>query len=166
MDDPVRSSYSKKGSIKTAMNVVKHRGYLGLWSGFRLHMLRDSIGSTIYFATYESVKQILVKFQGSNNPTSPLSVAIAGGLCGTAGWICTYPIDTAKTQFQRNCMTKTWAQKVERPKIDYFRFTHYRDRRAGLGVSLARTGFTNAIFFSCFELFKKKINKLPKRGEE
>lgn len=38
MSDPVRDSYSKKGSIKTAMNVVKHRGYLGLWSGFRLHL--------------------------------------------------------------------------------------------------------------------------------
>ena len=38
MDDPVRNSYSKKGSIKTAMNVVRHRGYLGLWSGFRLHL--------------------------------------------------------------------------------------------------------------------------------
>ena len=107
MDDPVRDSYAKKGSIKTAMNVVKHRGYLGLWSGFRLHLrkslqdlyflvkcqahtivkVRDSIGSTIYFSTYESAKQLLVRFQGSDSPTSPLSVAISGALCGTAGWI-------------------------------------------------------------------------------
>ena len=49
--------------------------------------VRDSIGSTVYFSTYESVKQLLVKFQGADSPTSPLSVAISGGLCGTAGWI-------------------------------------------------------------------------------
>ena len=50
--------------------------------------VRDSIGSTIYFSTYESAKQLLVKIQRSDSPTSPLSVAISGALCGTAGWIC------------------------------------------------------------------------------
>ena len=110
--------------------------------------VRDSIGSTIYFSTYESAKQLLVKFQGSDSPTSPLSVAISGGLCGTAGWICvrstpfssllpkykmsrlnllqTYPIDTAKTQYQKAIMFKTKGQRIERPRIDYFHFVHYR----------------------------------------
>ena len=40
----------------------------------------------------------------------------------------TYPIDTAKTQYQRNCMTKTWGQAVERPRIDYFHFVQYRGK--------------------------------------
>lgn len=49
--------------------------------------VRDSIGSAIYFATYESTKQLLVKFQRSESPTSPLSVAVAGGFCGTTAWM-------------------------------------------------------------------------------
>lgn len=58
MTDPVRDSYSKKGTIKTAMNVVKHRGYLGLWSGFRLH-LRESLlasGSLVIALTHPIIK--------------------------------------------------------------------------------------------------------------
>ena len=38
--------------------------------------------------TYESTKQVLVKFQGSDSPTSPLSVVTAGGICGLVSWAC------------------------------------------------------------------------------
>jgi len=106
MDDPVRLSYQRKGTFKTAKNIISHRGFPGLYSGFKLHLrkpnlstfmlieayeaipVRDTIGTTIYFTTYESTKQLLVKFQGSDSPTSPLSVAIAGGFCGLASWAC------------------------------------------------------------------------------
>ena len=50
--------------------------------------VRDTIGTAIYFTTYESTKQLLVKVQGSDSPTSPLSVAMAGGFCGLASWAC------------------------------------------------------------------------------
>ncbi len=38
--------------------------------------------------TYESGKQLLATFQGSISPTSPLPVAMAGGLCGLVSWAC------------------------------------------------------------------------------
>lgn len=107
MDDPIlRSSYLQKGTIKTAKNIVLNRGFSGLYSGFGFHLsqycpkmnlrawsayknlVRDTIGTTLYFSTYESTKQILVKFQKSDNPTSPLAVATAGGLCGLVSWVC------------------------------------------------------------------------------
>ena len=89
MDDPVlKSSYEQKGAFRTAQNIVHNHGFKGLYAGFRLHLLRDTIGTTIYFATYESTKQMLVKLQKSNSPTSPLSVAVAGGLCGLVSWAC------------------------------------------------------------------------------
>ena len=52
------------------------------------HEVRDTIGTAIYFTVYESGKQLSVKFQGSDSPTSPLSVAVAGGLCGLVSWAC------------------------------------------------------------------------------
>ena len=89
MDDPlVRSSYEQKGTFKTAKNIIVNRGLAGMYSGFRFHLLRDTIGTTIYFTTYESTKQMLVKIQKSNSPTSPLSVALAGGFCGLVSWAC------------------------------------------------------------------------------
>lgn len=121
MDDAlVKNSYEQKGTFRTAKNIVLHRGLSGLYSGFSLHFLRDTIGTGIYFATYESTKQLLVKFQNSDSPVSPLAVATAGGFCGIVSWVCTYPIDTAKTHYQRNCLAKARGQPVQMPKIQFF----------------------------------------------
>lgn len=38
MDDPVRSSYQQKGTLKTARNIIMHRGVMGLYSGFGFHL--------------------------------------------------------------------------------------------------------------------------------
>jgi hypothetical protein len=32
--------------------------------------------------TYESGKQLLVKYSGTDSPVSPMAVALAGGFCG------------------------------------------------------------------------------------
>ncbi|KAL9104677.1 MAG: hypothetical protein Q9163_000420 [Psora crenata] len=89
MDDPIlKSSYMQKGTFKTANKIITNRGFTGMYSGFRLHLLRDTIGTTIYFTTYESTKQMLVKIQKSDSPNTPLSVALAGGFCGLVSWAC------------------------------------------------------------------------------
>lgn len=49
--------------------------------------VRDTIGTGIYFMTYESGKQMLANARG-NSPTSPLAVVMAGGLCGLVSWAC------------------------------------------------------------------------------
>lgn len=51
VDDPenVRKTYAGKGSLKTAANIVTQRGWLGLYSGFRLQ-LGKSLPSSLNFA--------------------------------------------------------------------------------------------------------------------
>ncbi|KAF1970512.1 mitochondrial carrier [Bimuria novae-zelandiae CBS 107.79] len=153
-NDAVRKSYQNLGTFRTAQNLVRHRGWAGLYSGFHLHLLRDTIGTGIYFVTYESVKQILANGRGSS-PTSPLAVVIAGGMCGLVSWACIFPIDTAKSIYQRNCLVGG-REKAERPKIHFFHARMYR----GLGVSMGRSCVVNAIFFTAFEFTKKRINRL------
>ena len=87
-----------------------------------------------------------------------------------------YPIDTAKTHYQRNCLTRTKGQPVKVPRIQFFKLNQYRGEscawlstptihanspRPGLGVSMARSCVINTIFFSSFEFIKKRINALP-----
>jgi hypothetical protein len=38
LDDPIKSSYQSKGTFKMAKNIIKHRGFFGLYSGFGLHI--------------------------------------------------------------------------------------------------------------------------------
>jgi hypothetical protein len=162
MSDPLNSkavaaSYQNKGTFKTAKNIVKHRGIAGLYSGFSLHLLRDTLGTAIYFMTYESCKQLLTTFRGDKSPTNPVAVVLAGGLCGVASWALIYPIDSAKSIYQRNCLTHCRGEKVEKaPRIQFFNKRMYR----GLGVSMGRSCVVNSIFFSAFEFIKKQINAM------
>ncbi|KAF2002728.1 mitochondrial carrier [Amniculicola lignicola CBS 123094] len=153
-NDAVRKSYQNLGTWRTAQNLIKHRGWMGLYSGFSLHLLRDTLGTGIYFITYESAKQILANARG-NAPTTPLAVVVAGGLCGLVSWACIFPIDTVKSIYQRNCLI-SGKDKAARPKVQYFHPRMYR----GLGVSMSRSCVINAIFFSAFEFTKKRVNRL------
>ncbi len=116
--------------------------------------VRDTLGTGIYFATYETSKQILGTYRGDSAPASPLAVVTAGGLCGAMSWILIYPIDSAKSIYQRNCLTHEVRQTKRAPQIQFFNRRMYR----GVGVSVSRSCIVNAIFFSAFEFFKKQIN--------
>ncbi|XXG97011.1 hypothetical protein Hte_003304 [Hypoxylon texense] len=167
-------SYHNKGTFKTLANIVKHRGFSGMYTGLNLHLckmtpdgltqldlanphiVRDTLGTGIYFATYESSKQILTTFSGKDAHKNPIAVLAAGALCGIVSWALIYPIDSVKSIYQRNALMYSKGQKVPVPKIAFFR----RDMYRGLGVSMGRSAAVNAVFFSAFELIKKRINAM------
>jgi hypothetical protein len=82
----IAASYQNKGTLKTLGNIVKHRGFAGLYTGFNLHLLRDTLGTGTYFMTYESSKQLLTTFGGDGAHSNPFAVLVAGGLCGIVSW--------------------------------------------------------------------------------
>ncbi|KAL0940766.1 mitochondrial carrier protein [Colletotrichum truncatum] len=153
----VAASYQNKGTFKTMSNIIRHRGALGLYTGFNLHLLRDTLGTAIYFMVYESGKQLGTTFGGDHPTTNKLAVVVSGGLCGIVSWAMIYPIDSAKSIYQRNSLLYSKGQTVEPPpKIEFFKKQMYR----GLGVSMGRSCAVNALFFSAFEFMKKHVNSL------
>ncbi|KFY81639.1 hypothetical protein V500_11235 [Pseudogymnoascus sp. VKM F-4518 (FW-2643)] len=133
----IAASYQNKGTWSTAQHIVKTRGIGGLYSGFSLHLLRDTLGTAIYFMTYESVKQVLLTYRGDNTTTSPVAVAGAGGLCGVVSWALIYPIDSAKSIFQRNCLMHQKGDLMKKPKIQFSnkRINHVSPAPPGTKVS-------------------------------
>lgn len=87
MDKDLAGSYQKKGTLATARQLVKNRGLMGLYSGFGYHLLRDSIGTGVYFITYETAKQLLANARGEK-PANTHAVPLAGGVCGLVSWAC------------------------------------------------------------------------------
>jgi len=67
--------------------IVQRQGFFGLWTGFRLHMARDIVGSGLYFGVYETSKQAINSWYGSSSVNAPAAVAAAGALCGIASWL-------------------------------------------------------------------------------
>jgi len=152
-DRPSPINDLRTGAFRTAQQLVRDRGIRGLYCGYRLHLVRDTIGTAIYFGTYETVKQILSNGRG-DGPAEPGAVALAGATCGIVSWVTIYPIDVVKTQFQKRQL-ETGRAQVSRPDIKFFQPGSYR----GLGVSLGRSALINMIFFSSFEQMKKRIHK-------
>lgn len=91
MNKEIAGSYQKKGTFATARQLVRNRGLMGLYSGFGYHLLRDSIGTAVYFITYETAKQLLANASGAG-PTNTHAVALAGGVCGLVSWACVCPL--------------------------------------------------------------------------
>ncbi|KAF5017490.1 hypothetical protein F66182_10574 [Fusarium sp. NRRL 66182] len=154
----VAASYQNKGTLRTMANIIKHRGIFGLYTGLRLHLLRDTLGTGIYFMVYESGKQIGNTLAGDHPNSNKVAVVAAGGMCGLVSWAMIYPIDSAKSIYQRNSLLYSRGEKVPAPKIEFFKRHMYR----GLGVSMSRSCVVNAIFFSSFEFVKKHIDKETK----
>ncbi|KEZ43073.1 hypothetical protein SAPIO_CDS5157 [Scedosporium apiospermum] len=153
----VAASYQNKGTLKTMATIIKHRGFMGLYTGFNLHLMRDTLGTAIYFAVYESSKQLGTSLGGEHPYARKLSVLMSGGLCGIVSWAAIYPIDSVKSIYQKNSLLYSKGQKVEpRPKIEWLK----RDMYRGLGVSMGRSCAVNAIFFSSFEFIKNSIKAL------
>ncbi|KAG8670151.1 hypothetical protein FPOAC2_09494 [Fusarium poae] len=157
----VAASYQNKGTLRTMANIIKHRGIFGLYTGLRLHLLRDTLGTSIYFMVYESGKQIGNTLAGDHPNSNKVAVVAAGGMCGLVSWAMIYPIDSAKSIYQRNSLLYSKGEKVEpAPKIEFFKRHMYR----GLGVSMGRSCVVNAIFFSSFEFVKKHINQMDEEN--
>ena len=94
-------------SWQSMRRIIARQGPLGLWTGFGLHLKRDTLGSGIYFGVYETTKQSLNSYYGAEKANSAGAIAMAGALCGVGAWVFTYPLDTMKTRAQNSLVSGT-----------------------------------------------------------
>ncbi|KKY23844.1 putative mitochondrial carrier protein [Phaeomoniella chlamydospora] len=142
-------------TFQAITQIVQRYGILGLYTGFHLHLLRETIGSGLYFGVYESTKQIMTTYSGAEKANSKGAVLVAGGLCGVGAWLFTYPLDTMKTRAQSVLIgnpTKA-AQSCVAAAAKSSKFK-------GVEMMILRSCIQNMIQMSAFEYFKTKINGL------
>ena len=118
----------KKLSVKQIFKNTK------FYRGLELTILRDSIGFSIYFGTYNYLQS---KY---NNPL------INGGLTGVLSWIYSYPIDVIKTKHQIS-------SHILKNTLTAIKFNHLT---SGMSIMLTRAFFVNAGIFYIFEALKEK----------
>ena len=95
--DPSLRNKPRLGTIEAIQQIVKRHGFRGLYTAFGIHALRDTLGSGLYFTTYETVKQMAAKELGKDS--SPFGAPmIAGALCSTVPWFCVSDLDLTSIQ--------------------------------------------------------------------
>ncbi|KAI8908635.1 mitochondrial carrier domain-containing protein [Powellomyces hirtus] len=94
-----------KSTTEWARHIVELKGPSGLYSGYSMHLVRDAIGTGMYFCGYETCKHLLSTYV-SGAPAGPLTYMMAGGLAGSLSWIVLFPIDVTKSVLQREALQR------------------------------------------------------------
>jgi hypothetical protein len=87
--DPTLRNMPRIGTIEAIKQIISRHGFRGLYTGYHLHAIRDTIGTGLYFGIYETAKQTIAAFSGREQNQSPFGPPMAAGaLSGTIPWIC------------------------------------------------------------------------------
>ncbi|RMJ26434.1 Mitochondrial carrier protein [Aspergillus sp. HF37] len=151
--DPSLRSKPRLGTIDAIRQIVDRHGVRGLYIGFQLHMIRDTIGTGLYFGIYETVKQVAANQIGQEKSFGG-GPMIAGAVCSTIPWFCTYPLDTRKTRAQSVLLGKT--SEIGEASAAVAKSSMYR----GLSIILLRTAVNNIVLLSLYEYITAVIKDL------
>lgn len=99
--------------------------------GFIATLLRESVGCSLYFGSYNYLKD------KNYNPF------LSGSTAGTVSWLFTYPIDVVKTRIQSG-LVNNWSDAIKKGNL--FK---------GLPVCLTRSFIVNGFAFSAYDYLKK-----------
>ncbi|GAA6027068.1 hypothetical protein JCM8097_006085 [Rhodosporidiobolus ruineniae] len=148
-----------QGTVKGFQELYRKGGFLGLYTGFRLHALRDTFGTGWYFGMYDSSQHYI-----RNHPQtfaaipSWMTTFACGSFAGVSSWFVIYPIDLCKAKLQRNALADA---PYEKPWSIFKRLSAggvtklYR----GLGISAFRSIWTHGAMWSLLEWSRSAIDR-------
>ena len=98
--------------------------------GFTATLIRESFGASLYFGTYDYLRE---------NNYNPF---VSGSSAGVISWLLTYPFDVVKTRLQSG-LDKTWKQAILRGGLIN-----------GLSICLFRSFIVNGFAFMAYDYIK------------
>ncbi|TPX36602.1 hypothetical protein SmJEL517_g01175 [Synchytrium microbalum] len=125
-----------KSSFRVASDIIRAKGVVGLYRGISLHLLRDSVGTGIYFSSYESAKRLLTP---SDKKPGPLTHLLSGAASGITSWLVIFPVDMVKTRVQKQILLETTGS--ESKVVDIVKTIFAREGLRGF-----YNGFTATLF--------------------
>ncbi|KAG2158248.1 uncharacterized protein EDB93DRAFT_1077144 [Suillus bovinus] len=166
-------------TINAVREIFRTHGLSGLWIGFRLHFVRDTAGTALYFFEYDAMRHLLGRQRsGEQGPTPawlpiPTSLIpfVCGSLAGVSSWALIYPLDVVKTKVQQRALAGTPPKGVWETLRRLVRGPDPKDPKPvlagiariyrGLGVSAVRSITTHGLLWTFFDITSHYIDHLP-----
>ncbi|PPQ93286.1 hypothetical protein CVT25_015284 [Psilocybe cyanescens] len=167
------------GTIEAVKEIYRNNGFAGLYTGFRLHFVRDTAGTALYFLEYDGMRHLLGRQRsGEQGPTPSwlpihpsLVPFVCGSLSGVTSWALIYPLDVVKTKVQQRALA---GERYRGPWETLYRLVRGPDPNSpkpilsgiariyrGLGVSALRSITTHGLLWTLFDMTAQYIDKLP-----
>lgn len=167
------------GTMEAVKEIFRTNGVSGLYTGFRLHFVRDTLGTALYFLEYDGMRHLLGRDRMGEQGDTPAWLPIhqslvpffCGSLSGVTSWALIYPLDVVKTKVQQRALAgETYRGPLEtlhrlvrgpdpaHPKTFLAGMARiYR----GLGVSAVRSITTHGLLWTLFDAVSNYIDRLP-----
>lgn len=148
-------SADRGGAPLTAVQLVKEKGFLTLYTGSLATTLRQSSSTAVRFFCFGEIKASLCRSLGHDADRAPAWVAfLAGGTGGAVSVCLNNPIDVAKSKIQAGKHTSiiTCLQEVMRER-------GVMGLTAGLSARVPRLFLSQAIQFSLVDQFKRILQR-------
>lgn len=167
------------GTLEAVKEIYGGNGFAGLYTGFRLHFLRDTAGTALYFLEYDGMRHLLGRKRSGEQGLTPtwlpvpasLVPFICGSVSGVTSWALIYPLDVVKTKVQQRSLA---GERYRGPLETLQRLIRGPDPSApkpllsgiariyrGLGVSALRSITTHGLLWTLFDMTAQYIDKLP-----
>ncbi|KAI6028664.1 hypothetical protein F5J12DRAFT_903607 [Pisolithus orientalis] len=165
-------------TIEAVRDIVRMHGVSGLYLGFRLHFLRDTSGTALYFFEYDAMRHLLGRERsGEQGPTpqwlpipNSLIPFVCGSFAGVTSWALIYPLDVVKTKVQQRALANTPPRGVWETFHRLVRGPDPKDPKPvlagiariyrGLGVSAVRSITTHGLLWTFFDFTSQYIDGL------
>lgn len=130
--------------IPTIRAILKEKGIWGLWQGQSGTFVRESLGSLIWFGTFENLKRMFLAIYDIETMTT-WQVLISGATAGVAFNGSMFPVDTIKSIMQTEHLG--FLEAFRKIRSEHGSAGFYR----GIGITLLRSVPSNAIVFYTYE---------------
>ncbi|KGB76325.2 hypothetical protein CNBG_2163 [Cryptococcus deuterogattii R265] len=126
---PPTASFTPPTTLQAVKLIVNSNGPLGLYIGWRLHFVRDMLGTALYFAEYDVMRYYLgrqktkIRENGEGGgfgydvqgdvpdwakawlPKQAVPF-LCGSVAGVSSWALIYPVDAIKTKAQQRALSR------------------------------------------------------------
>jgi len=167
------------GTLEAVREIVRNNGIKGLYTGMQIHLLRDTLGTGLYFLEYDGMRHLLGRRRSGEQAPTPawfpvppsLVPFMCGSIAGVTSWAVIYPLDVVKTKVQQRALAgeryrgiaETFYRLVRGPDPN-----NPRTLLAGLGrlyrgrgVSALRSITTHGLLWTFFDIVANYIDRLP-----
>lgn len=166
--------FKRQTGFEAARDIyTMHGGLRGFYIGFKLHMVRDMMGSALYFGFYDTLRRISDRIQADGMLIVPVPILsfLLGSTSGIMSWLVIYPIDLLKTRVQQD----TLAGLPKRSILSIFqqllsggpeggqgtRLQRFLGLYHGLGISAVRSFFTHGMHWMIIESISRYMREPP-----
>ncbi|KXN67540.1 mitochondrial carrier [Conidiobolus coronatus NRRL 28638] len=152
----------KDTTIGTITKIIRDHGFFKLYNSFGTYLLKDGIGTGIYFGLYETFKFSWLEILGSTSSYAPFVPLLAGGMSGTLSWLVIFPFDLVKSRLQREGLFPPAQRQYQGPWDCFKKLKKEGGTRIfyrGIGPTLIRALPIHSLNFFVYESVLGYINR-------